>query len=207
MIDGLKPYAAMKDSGVEYLGKVPSHWEVQRLGRLGSLLKGNGGSKDDEVEHGIPCVRYGDLYTTYQYFIKGIRSFISEESACRYTSIQFGDVLFAASGETIPDIGKSAINLISSNACCGGDIILFRPIREFDARFLGYLLDCRPISDQKAMLGRGITVMHINGAQLKYLLLPVPPPSEQSAIGRFLNHVNHRIDHYIHDRDEDYREN
>ena len=90
MIDGFKPYAATKDSGVECLGKVPSHWEVQRLGRLGTLSKGNGGSKDDEVEHGISCIRYGDLYTTHQHFIKGSRSFISEESAYGYTSIQFG---------------------------------------------------------------------------------------------------------------------
>ncbi|MCY3791633.1 MAG: restriction endonuclease subunit S [Gemmatimonadetes bacterium] len=187
----------MRDSGVECLGKVPNHWEVWRLGRLGSLLKGNGGSKDDEVEYGIPCIRYGDLYTTHQHFIEESRSFISEESACRYTSVQFGDVLFAVSGETIPEIGKSAVNLISSNARCGGDIILFRPLREFDARFLGYLLDCRPISDQKAVMGRGITVMHIYGTQLKYLLIPLPPPSEQTAIVRFLDHVDRRIQRYI----------
>ncbi|MCY4584057.1 MAG: restriction endonuclease subunit S, partial [Chloroflexi bacterium] len=185
------------DSGVECLGKVPSHWEVHRLGRLGTLSKGNGGSKDDEVEHGIPCIRYGDLYTTHQYFIKGSRSFISEESAYRYTSIHFGDVLFAASGETIPEIGKSAVNLISSKARCGGDIILFRAVREFDARFLGYLLDSRPIADQKAVMGRGITVMHIYGSQLKYLCLPLPPRSEQTAIARFLDHINSRIDRYI----------
>ena len=197
MIDGLKPYATMKDSGVECLEEVPDHWEVQQLGRLGTLLKGNGGSKDDEVKHGISCIRYGDLYTTHQHFIKGSRSFISEDSACKYTAIQFGDILFAASGETIPEIGKSAANLISSNARCGGDIILFRPVREFDARFLGYLLDCRPIADQKAVMGRGITVMHIYGAQLKYLSLPLPPPSEQTTIARFLDHVNSQIDSYI----------
>lgn len=197
MTERLQPYPAMRDSGVECLGKVPNHWEVRRLGRLGSLLKGNGGSKDDEVEHGIPCIRYGDLYTTYQNFIEESRSFISEESARRYTSVRFGDVLFAASGETIPEIGKSAVNLISSNARCGGDIILFRPLREFDTRFLGYLLDCRPISDQKAVMGRGITVMHIYGVQLKYLSLPLPPRSEQAAIVRFLDHVDRRIQRYI----------
>ncbi len=75
--------------------------------------------------------------------------------------MQLGDVLFAASGETIPKIGKSAVNLILSSARCGGDIILFRPAREFATRLLGYLLDCQPIAYQKAEMECGITVMHM----------------------------------------------
>jgi len=66
-------YANYKDSGVEWLGEVPEHWEVKRLGQIGRLSKGNGGSKQDEVATGIPCVRYGDLYTTHGYFIKQSR--------------------------------------------------------------------------------------------------------------------------------------
>ena len=182
-----QPYPAYKPSGVEWLGDVPAHWEIRKLGRCGKLLKGNGGNKEDEVPEGVPCIRYGDLYTTHTYFITESRSFISTEKAEEYTALQFGDVLFAASGETIAEIGKSAANLISSEACCGGDIILFRPKRKFDARYLGYITDCWAATSQKAVMGRGITVMHIYGTQLKYLMLPIPPVSEQGPIAQFLD--------------------
>ena len=197
MIADLKPYPARKDSGVEWLGAVPEHWEVRRLGQIGRLSKGNGGNKEDEVSLGVPCVRYGDLYTTHTYFILKSRSFVSMAKAEDYTPITFGDVLFAASGETIDEIGKSAVNLMQSEACCGGDVILFRSERQVEARYMGYATDCRPAAAQKATMGRGITVKHVYGDQLKYLTLALPPLPEQSAIVRYLDHVDRRIRRYI----------
>ena len=187
----------MKRSDVEWLGQVPAHWEVTRLGRFGKFLKGNGGTKDDEASSGIPCVRYGDLYTTHEFVVLQARSFVSKEKVKDYTSIRFGDVLFAASGETIDEIGKSAANLIPSEACCGGDVIIFRPSREVDARYIGYATDCLPSRIQKATMGRGITVMHVYGHQLKRLSLALPPFPEQTAIVRFLDYADRRIQRYI----------
>jgi len=53
------------------------------------------------------------------------RTCVTEEKATDYVPIRFGDVLFAGSGETIEEIGKSAVNLILGPACCGGDVIIF----------------------------------------------------------------------------------
>ena len=192
----------MKRSDVEWLGQVPAHWEVTRLGRFGKFLKGNGGTKDDEASSGIPCVRYGDLYTTHEFVVLQARSFVSKEKVKDYTSIRFGDVLFAASGETIDEIGKSAANLIPSEACCGGDVIIFRPSREVDARYIGYATDCLPSRIQKATMGRGITVMHVYGHQLKRLSLALPPFPEQTAIVRFLEYVDRRIRRYIRSKEK-----
>ena len=193
----LKPYPAMTPSGVEWLGEMPEHWELRRLAQIGRLSKGNGGNKDDEVPMGVPCVRYGDLYTTHTYFIRKSRSFVSQSTAEGYTPIKFGDVLFAASGETFDEIGKSAVNLMQSEGCCGGDVILFRPERRLEARYMGYATDCRPAAAQKATMGRGITVKHIYGDQLKYLTLAVPPLPEQAIIVRYLDHADRRIQRYI----------
>ena len=197
MTADLNPYSAYKGSGVPWLGEVPAHWEVRRLGQIGRLSKGNGGNKEDEVSLGVPCVRYGDLYMMHTYFILKSRSFVSMAKAEDYTPITFGDVLFAASGETIDEIGKSAVNLMQSEACCGGDVILFRPERRVEARYMGYATDCRPAATQKATMGRGITVKHIYGYQLKYLTLPLPPLPEQAAIVRYLDHADRRIRRYI----------
>ena len=197
MIYHSESYPTYKPSGVEWLDDVPAHWEVRRLCQIGRLSKTNGGNKEDEVPAGVPCVRYGDLYTTHQYFIVKSRSFVSKAKVEDYTPISFGDVLFATSGETIDEIGKSAVNLMQTDAYCGGDIILFRPKNQVDARYLGYATDCRPSVAQKAIMGRGITVMHIYGAQLKYMMLPLPPLPEQTAIARFLDHADRRIRRYI----------
>ena len=192
-----EPYPAYKPSGVKWLGDVPAHWEVRKLGQFGRLSKGNGGSKEDETSEGISCVRYGDLYTTHTFAILNSRSCIAAAKAKDYTPIKFGDVLFAASGETIEEIGKSAVNLMQGETVCGGDIILFRSRREVDARYLGYVTDCHTAANQKAIMGRGITVMHIYGTQLKYLTLPLAPFDEQATIARFLDQTIDRIESCI----------
>lgn len=197
MIADLKPYPATKDSGVEWLGEVPEHWELQQLGHIGRFSKGNGGTKADEVPEGIPCIRYGDIYMHHKFFIRRSRSCVSSERVTDYTPIHFGDMLFAGSGETIEEIGKSAVNLIESQACCGGDVILFRPAIALDPRFMGYAADCPQAAFQKALMGRGITVMHVYGDQLKYMWIALPPLPEQAAIVRFINYVDQRIRRYI----------
>ena len=197
VVPALRPYPRKKESGVEWLGEVPEHWSVIRLRQIGMLSKGSGGSKDDEVSKGMPCIRYGDLYTTHNYFIRESRSFITKDKAAEYTAIKFGDVLFAGSGETIDEIGKSAVNLMQNEAYCGGDVVLFRPSQQVEPCYLGYAMDCRPAAAQKATMGRGITVMHIYGNQLKNLTFPLPPLPEQDAIVRFLDHADRRIRRYI----------
>ncbi|HOF67021.1 MAG TPA: restriction endonuclease subunit S [Candidatus Fermentibacter daniensis] len=193
----LKPYPAYKDSGVLWLGEVPEHWDIKPIGRLGFLLKGRGRSKADEIPQGKPCIRYGDLYTQHEYHINQTRAFISKESACYYTPIEYGDILFAASGETIEDIGRSAVNLINSETFCGGDVLLFRPKIEFIPRYLGYASDSPASRHQKACMGKGFTVIHIYGSQLRGLTVPIPPLPEQSTIVRYLDYVDRRIQRYI----------
>ena len=194
-----KPYPRYKHSGVEWLGAVPAHWEVRHLGRLGRLFKGGGGSKEDERESGVPCVRCGDLYTQHQFFITAARACVAPELANTvYTPIRYGDVLFAGSGETIDEIGKSAVNLIPGPACCGGDVIVLRPGIGADARFLGYAMDCAATARQKASIGRGFTVVHIYSSDLKYVTVAFPPLPEQGASVRFLDHADRRIRAYIH---------
>jgi restriction endonuclease S subunit len=137
------------------------------------------------------------LYTTYTYFIRASKAFIRAERASGYTPIQYGDVLFAASGETIEEIGKSAVNLMQTAAVCGGDVIVLRPSIPVHAPFLGYAMDCRPATNQKATMGRGTTVKHIYPDELRSLLFPLPTLDEQVAIVRFLDWANGRLERAV----------
>ena len=191
---GLDPNVRHKPSGVEWLGEVPEHWEVVQLGRIGKFSKGGGGTKEDEVDMGLPCIRYGDIYMNHKYHIEHSRSYISHERSSVYTPMQYGDILFAGSGETIEEIGKSAVNLLAQEAYCGGDVILFRPGIELNPRFTGYAADCFQSAYQKSCMGRGITIMHIYSSQLKCMRLALPPLPEQAAIVEYLNRATADID-------------
>jgi len=191
---GLDPDVPMKDSGIDEVGNVPKHWDVRQLGRMGRFSKGNGGTKEDDVAEGVPCIRYGDLYMHYKFFVERSHSHVSTERSCDYTSIQHGDILFAGSGETIEEIGKSAVNLVESRACCGGDVILFRPGMKLVPRFMGYATYCWQGMSQKSRMGRGITIMHIYGDQLKYMWVALPPLPEQTAIVEYLCKATAGID-------------
>ena len=190
---GLDPNVPLKPSGVEWLGDMPAHWEAVQMGRVGTFFKASGGTKEDETSTGVPCIRYGDLYTTHSFLIRSSRAFVSQDMSKKYTPIKYGDILFAGSGETIEEIGKSAANLIESPVCCGGDVILFRPRVEIDARFSGYLADCHQSQYQKSCMGRGFTIAHIYINQLKYMWLGLPPLSEQIAISEYLDEATEDV--------------
>ena len=194
---GFRRYPDYRDPGVEWLGEIPAHWEVVELGSVGAFSKGRGGTKLDEEGQGVPCVRYGDLYTYHDHHIVDTRSYLDERVAEAYTPITYGDVLFAASGETLDEIGKSAANLIRSAAVCGGDVIIFRPDGNPDSRFLGYSLGAAHGLHQKAIMGRGFTVVHIYIPQLRRLGTPLPPIPEQRAIADFLDRQTSRIDRLV----------
>lgn len=187
----------MKPSGVAVIGDIPIHWDAKPIRLLGRILKGVGGSKEDCVEEGIPCVRYGDLYTTHRETIEEARTYLSADRAPAYTPIRHGDLLFAASGEKLEEIGKSAVNLIDGEARCGGDMIILRPNVAMVPRFLGYAADAAPSVAQKTTMGRGTTVKHIYPDELRNLTIALPPLDEQACIADFLDDKTARIDSLI----------
>ena len=191
---GLPVDPPMKDSGVEWIGEVPDHWRVPSLGQVGTFEKGRGGSKDDDAEDGVPCVRYGDLYTGIDMFIFDPRRRIPVEIAPTYASLRPGDVVFTASGETVEDIGKSAVNLGASDIRCGGDLAILRSPQGFDSKYLGYATNSEPIRSKKASMSRGSTIKHIYASQLRSVRVPMPPLPEQHAIVAYLDRETARID-------------
>ncbi|MDL0113955.1 restriction endonuclease subunit S [Campylobacter felis] len=62
---GLNPNIESKNSGIEYLGLIPHHWEVKKLKILFSLGNGLNITKQDFVSYGIPCVSYGEIHSKY----------------------------------------------------------------------------------------------------------------------------------------------
>lgn len=157
---GLDPNVRLKHSSVEWLGDVPEHWEVRKLGTLGFFYKGRGIAKVDITETGVPAITYGDIYTRYGVEVKALSKCTSPEVAANAQEILRGDLLFTASGETIEEIGKTTLYSGDVPAYAGGDIIILR-LEEGDGLYLSYALNSNLGIRQKSAFGRGDIIVHI----------------------------------------------
>jgi type I restriction enzyme S subunit len=169
------------------IGMIPMDWEVKTIGKLGLFSKGNGISRAESNTGIIPSVRYGEIYTTHNDYIKKFYSFISLEVANRAKKLKVGDILFTASGETKEDIGKNVAFIDDIEAYAGGDIIILSP-KNANSLFLGYLFNAPYVAKQKANKGQGDAVVHITKDSLRDIVIAIPKSvSEQTAIATALS--------------------
>ncbi|MCZ8330660.1 MAG: restriction endonuclease subunit S [Flavobacterium sp.] len=164
---------------------LPQGWQTKSLGQIGTFFKGKGIAKAEIVETGKPCIRYGQIYSEYNYFVEEFKSFIDETSAKNSEPIFKNDLLFAGSGETLADIGKCVAYIKEEEAYAGGDIVILRPNSE-DAHYLGYLFNADEFKKQTYKLGQGHSVVHIYSSSLKNVKVTLPPLPEQQKIAKIL---------------------
>ena len=169
----------------EVLHDLSKKIEIAPLEELGDLLKGRGIPKADVVEDGIPCVRYGELYTKHNQVIRDFYSYIDNESKSKSFKLKKNDILFAGSGETITEIGKSAAFVDNIEAYGGSDMLIFRPF-EMDGYFSGYLMNSILVRQQLNKYGTGATIMHIYNSDLKKIKIPLHSIDSQKQIAKKL---------------------
>ena len=179
-------------TGKKRLPGFSGEWGVKRLGEVGSFLKGSGVRKDESLGGDLPCIRYGEIYTKHSDYIKAFHSWISADVAATAKRLKQGDLLFAGSGETKEEIGKSVAFVDDMEAYAGGDIVILRP-ENSNATFLGYYLNTAPINRQKASRGQGDAVVHISSAALSSIEITIPKAEEQTAIAAILSDMDAEI--------------
>ena len=167
-------------------------WETKWLGELGSLSKGRGIKREDVSGTGLPCIRYGELYTRYQDYILDPVSRISPAIALETLPIKKGDLLFAGSGETAEEIGICAAYIGKEPAYAGGDIITLTPSGQ-NSIYLGYLMNHPTVAIQKARMGQGDAVVHISANNLAQVRINLPSLTEQTAIANVLSDMDAEI--------------
>lgn len=158
-------------------------WEYKQLSSLGSFSKGAGISKADIVPQGVPCIRYAEIYTKYNFQLSKCLSHIPAELASQSAPIVYGNILFAGSGETAEDIGKSVAYLGEETAYASGDIIIFtlKDKKAASPLFLAYYLNTIG-RKQLNRLGEGQSIVHIYPEELSKVSVPCPSTEEQQKI-------------------------
>lgn len=184
---GLDPNVPMKDSGVEWLGEVPEHWDVRQLRYLGSCQNGiNIGA--EYFGSGSPFISYGDVYrnTALPENFEGLVQ--SSENDKKIYSVIRGDVLFTRTSETIEEIGFSSTCLRDvKNATFAGFLIRFRPNENIlypeYSKFLFRNQLLRAFFVKEMNL---VTRASLSQELLKKLPVVLPSDEEQKNIAEFL---------------------
>ena len=135
-------------------------WVKSLLGAIGPITKGSGISRDQSHSGELPAVRYGEIYTHHNEYVKDYVSRISNEVAETAQPTHRGDILFAGSGETPDDIGK-CVALLDDGVFAGGDLVIFSPPDGSDPVYWGCLLNIPYVQKQKAMRAQGSSIYHI----------------------------------------------
>lgn len=163
-------------------------WQVVRLGEVCDFLKGNGISKDDIADEGIPCIRYGELYTTYGEKIEEVFSHTDKPKEELVIS-KINDVVLPSSGETAIDLA-SASCILKEDVAIGGDTTIIRSNQ--NGLFLAYCLNvvCKK---QIYSIAQGSSVIHLYANHLKTIKIPLPPLAEQEKIAEILSKADNEI--------------
>ncbi|EMF0257571.1 restriction endonuclease subunit S [Enterococcus raffinosus] len=171
---------------------LPANWKWSRLSQLGILIRGSGIKKNETTAEGIGCVRYGELYTTYDYFFTSTKSFTTRKVAEKSKEIATSDILMTLTGENKEDIGKATVYLGEEKIVMGGDLTKLTG-HNMNPVFLSLLLNSPQIISQKSSVATGNIIVHISNDKLGKMLVPVPPLPEQAKIVTQVEGLNLQI--------------
>ena len=192
---GLDPKAKMKDSGIDWIGKIPEHWDVIKLGALGLTI--NGVSHDSTYfGTGYPFVSYSDVYKNYslpQSVVGLANSTVQERS---YFSVEEGDVFFTRTSETAEEIGFASTCLKTiPDAVFAGFLIRFRPQKKCLNKFFSKYYFRANIHRNYFVKEMNLVIRASLSQQLlKGLPILLPSLKEQEEIANYLNQKTQEID-------------
>lgn len=165
-------------------------WRASPMGKVCTFHKGYGISKDNLSSEGVPCVLYGELYTTYKTAnAKHIRSKTKLDSTTLFHS-ERNDVIIPCSGETAEDIATS-VCIPYDDVLLGGDLTVIRS--ELDGAFLSNQINSVRKFDI-ARVAQGKSIVHLHTDELKKIIISYPSKEEQQKIACFIDKLDDRIE-------------
>lgn len=183
---GLDPTVPMKDSGVAWLGEIPTHWNMTRLKYATCMVVDCPHDTPVYSDDGdYPVVRTADLFQGKLDLAKAYRVEYAEyRHRVRRAVVNAHDILYGREGERW---GFAATVPESPKVCLGQRMMQFRTSDQFHSRFLMWHLNADCVYQQGALDVAGSTAPHVNVETIKNYWLVEPPLHEQVQIADFLN--------------------
>ncbi|MDD2756976.1 MAG: restriction endonuclease subunit S [Methanothrix sp.] len=195
---GLDPSVPMKGSGIEWLGEIPQHWAIGRLGadcsikaRLGwKGLKASEYVDDGFVFLSTPNIKGNDIDFDNVNYVTEQRYYESPE-----IMLQKGDVLIAKDGSTLGI--TNVIRALPAKATVNSSIAVIRPRGAYNSVFLYYFLSAHYTQSVIQRMKDGMGVPHLFQADLRKFVTIIPPLNEQNAIATYLDQTTKMFDKLI----------
>ena len=192
---GLDKTVPMKDSGVEWLGKIPEHWDVEPIKYRVTFHNGDRGenypSKSELQSEGIPFINAGHLEGD------GLNmdnmDYISEEKyrIMGGVKLRSGDILYCLRGS----VGKNAI-VDMNQGTVASSLVAIRSVR-ISAKYLYYCLNSHIEEVQRYLWDNGTAQPNLSADNLGKYKICIPPVEEQMTIVEYLNNICSQVDNLI----------
>lgn len=167
-------------------------WEEKTLGEIATeMYRGSGIKRDQITPVGIPCLRYGEIYTTYNYSFDECVSHTEEAIISPKKYFEKGDILFAITGESVEDIGKCIAYTGNMKCLLGGDIVAMK--HKQYPQFLAYALSTKEAIRQKGLGKVKLKVVHTNIPALKTIRIYLPTIETQKRIVSHLDKLSSNV--------------
>lgn len=190
---GLNPDVPLKDSGVEWIGQVPEHWDVKKITHIfpniGSGTTPNS-SDPSFYEGNINWLQTGDLTDGYIY--KTSKT-ITHKALQAYSTLKIypkNSLVIAMYGATIGKVGLLQIETTTNQACC-----VLSAALNIEMKYIFYLF--QGIKESLVAMSYGGGQPNISQEKIKSLKLPFPNSSEQEQIADYLDKQTAKIDQAI----------
>ena len=196
---GLDPKAEMKDSGVDWIGKIPAGWEARNLTQCCDFFKGLAITKADLTESGTPVISYGQIHSKLNigtHLRPELLRHVPEAIAAADpgSRLKVGDIVFADTSEDVEGCGNCVLIDAKFPVYAGYHAIVARPDESGRSRYLSYLFNAPRWRAQIRAKVAGIKVFSITQRIFKGVSLLLPSVADANAIADYLDAECAKID-------------
>ncbi len=186
---GLNKNVPLKESGIEWIGHIPKHWQIKRLKDVASLEFSNVDKLTKEGQKEVLLCNYTDVYKN-NFITRNIDFMLSTASGVEIKrfSLRKGDILITKDSETHDDIAIPS--LVTDNLCnviCGYHLAMIRTKGKLTSSYLFYLYKSSLYNHIFARQAKGITRVGLSINSFGDALVFIPPVEEQTAIADYLD--------------------
>lgn len=163
----------------------PAGVERLTLSDVGELIRGRRFTKADYVEEGLGAIHYGEVYTDYGTWTTRVNRFVRASMRESLRLARRGDLVIAATGENVADLGKAVAWLGDDEVAVHDDCYIYR--HSLDPKFASHLFQSSDFHRQKAQFATEAKLARISGANLGKIKISVPPLAIQREIASILD--------------------
>jgi type I restriction enzyme S subunit len=187
---GLDPTAPMKDSGVEWLGEVPAHWELKRFSRIVRIAEGQ---VDPRVEPFASMMLIAPNHVEPETGrLIAIESAAEQGADSGKYEVSKGDIVYS---KIRPALAKAVMAPL--DGLCSADMYPLRGISGLSQFYLKWIMICPGITAWATLESDRVAMPKINREKLKEIKIPVPTENEQNDIVRFIDKNLSEIDNLV----------